>query len=281
LPANGGASTISAQVIDISGNVLPGVAVSFSSDFGAVSPSTTPTNSSGLATATLTTVRTAKVTATAGIGTGGTGASGSTGTTGSAQSKDITVTVNVGPSISLGSITSPAIAGQPVSVTVTMAAPGTTQSPIRSAVLTWGDGGQTQLGSSSTVVSHIYFAPGTYTITATATDTNNDTGQAVASVSVLNRPIPSASITPDSSNPTVNTLMTYTISAAPPAGATNSFVQSVHVDFGDGNSTELGSQTGTALKAPHIYTAVGLYTDLCEAITQSLVARSLLKNCRS
>lgn len=254
LGALGGSSTISAQVLDISGNLLPGVPVSFTVDAGQVSPGSATTGPNGVATTTLTTTRTSKVTAAAGIG-------GSTGsTTPGVQTKDITVTVNVGPSISLGSITTPAIAGQPVSVTVTITAPTAGQSPVRSGTLSWGDGGQTPLGTSSTVLSHTYFAPGTYTITATATDTNGDTGQAVASVTVLNRPVPTASISPDNANPTVNTVVTYTISAAPASGATNTFIQSVQVDFGDGNGTPLGSQTGTGIKAPHLYTAVGLYT---------------------
>src|SRR5262249_47493514 len=148
---------------DINGNLLPGVLVSFTVDNGVLNPSGANTDSIGTATTTLTTQKTSKVTATAGVGV--TGASGSTST--SVATKDVTVTVNVGPTVSIGSITSPALAGLPVSVAVTITpASGTTGSPIRSAVVTWGDGAQTQLGSSSGVASHVYGSSGTYTITA-------------------------------------------------------------------------------------------------------------------
>jgi adhesin/invasin len=265
LPAAGGSSTLAARVIDINGNLLPGVFVGFTSDFGTINPSSSSTDDNGVASATLTTTRTSKVTATAGIGTAGT--SGSTGTT--AQSKDVTVTVNIGPTISLGSITSPAFAGQPVSVTVTITAPGATQSPVRSTVLQWGDGSQTAIGSSTTVATHVYSSPGTYTMTATATDTNGDSSQAFATVTVQSRPLPTVSISADTANPTAGSIVTFSVTVQPAAAATNSFIQNSHIDFGDGNGTDLGAQTGSGIKVPHQYTAPGLYTVVL-TVTDSL-----------
>ena len=208
LPASGGTSTISAQVLDVSGNVLPGVSVSFTTDSGAVGPSSATTNNNGVATTTLTAFRTAKVTAVAGIGaTGGTGS-----TTGGVQTKDVTVTVNVGPSISFGAVTpNPAIAGQAATVTLTVTAPGTTQSPIRSIVVNWGDGQVTTVGSNTATLAHVYFSAGTYTISAEATDTNGDKSTATTAVVVINRPLPTVSITanPTSGNP--STIITFTV----------------------------------------------------------------------
>src|SRR5262249_16400578 len=152
---------ISARVLDIAGNFLPNVVVSFITDAGLVSPSSNTTDASGLATTTLTTTRTSKITATAGIGV--TGASGSTSTT--AQSKDLTVTVNVGPTVSLGAPTpvNPGV-GQPMSITMTIGTPGTGQSPIRSASINWGDGFSTSVGTATATVQHTYTRAGTFAI---------------------------------------------------------------------------------------------------------------------
>jgi len=252
LPAGGGTSTISATVLDISGNILPGVVVSFTADTGAVGPSSATTNTSGVAIAQLTATRTAKVTATAGIGaTGGTGSTG-----GGVQSKDVTVTVNVGPSISFGAVTpTPAIAGQAATVTLTVTAPGATQSPIRSIVVNWGDGQQTQVGTNTATLAHVWFAPGTYTITATAVDTNGDSSQATTAVVVVPRPLPS--ITISATQVSGSTVANFTVTVAVATGS-NASIQNTHVDFGDGGSIDLGSQTGT-ITFPHVYPSTGNY----------------------
>ncbi len=255
LPAGGGTSTISAIVLDISGNVLPGVNVSFTVDTGAVGPSSATTNGNGVATTLLTATRTAKVTATAGIGvSGGTGSTG-----GSVQTKDVTVNVNVGPSISLGAVTpSPAVAGLPATLTLTITAPGATQSPIRSVVLNWGDGQQTQVGSNTATLAHVYFAPGTYTVTATATDTNGDSSTASTSAVVINRPLPTVSISANPSAPAgPSTFVTFTVTTAVASGS-NASIQNTHVNFDDGSSVDLGSQTGT-ITFPHRFPASGTY----------------------
>lgn len=249
LPAGGGTSTISAIVLDISGNVLPGVNVAFTVDTGAVSPSSATTNGNGVASTVLTATRTAKVTAIAGIG-----ASGGTGSTGgSVQTKDVTVNVNVGPSISFGAVTpNPAIAGQAATVTLTVTAPGATQSPIRSIIVNWGDGQQTTVGSNTATLAHVYFAPGTYTITATATDTNGDSSQATTSVVVISRPLPTVSVTPTPTSGSSSTIFSFAVTAAAATGS-NASIQNVHLDFGDGTGVDLGSVTSTTV--PHQYSS--------------------------
>jgi hypothetical protein len=62
LPAGGGESTIQARVIDIAGNSLSGVTVSFAATAGTIAPSSAATNASGTATATLDTTATSEVT---------------------------------------------------------------------------------------------------------------------------------------------------------------------------------------------------------------------------
>lgn len=253
LPASGGSSTISASVLDVSGNALPGVAVSFSSDTGAVSPSSSTTNGNGVATTTLTTSRTAKVTATAGIGT--TGGTGSTG--GSAQTKDVTVTVNVGPSISLSAPTPPnPVVNQPVSITLTITAPGATQSPVRSATINWGDGQTTSVGSSTATVQHIYRSTGTFIITATATDANGDSTTATSAVTVINA-TPSVGVTASNDRPAVNAAVTFTISASIPGSPSGVSIQNVHIDYGDGTGQDLGA---TQTTVTHTYTSSGTKT---------------------
>ena len=257
LPASGGSSTISATVLDVAGNALPGVNVSFTTDTGAVGPSSSTTNGNGVAMTTLTAVRTAKVTATAGIGV----AAGTGSTGGSVQTKDVTVTVNVGPSISFGAVTpNPAIAGQAATVTLTVTAPGATQSPIRSIVVNWGDGQQTTVGSNTATLAHVFFAPGTYTITATATDTNGDSSQATTAVVVVNRPLPSVSISanPASGGTAGQTAITFTVTTAVATGS-NASIQNTHIDFNDGTSVDLGAQTGT-ITFPHIYGSAGTFS---------------------
>jgi adhesin/invasin len=251
LSANGGSSTITANVVDISGNVLSGVPVAFTTDVGAVSPSSSTTDANGTASTVLTTTRTAKVTAVAGIGTtGGTGTTGG----GAVQTKDVTVTVNIGPSISLSAPTpaNPAV-GQAVSITMTVTAPGTTGSPLRTASINWGDGTTTTVGSSTATVQHVYNRTGTFTIIATATDTNGDTTTAVSAVTVING-TPSIGVSADDDTPTVGQLVTFTINASIPGSPTGVAIQQIHIDYGDGAGQDLGA---SATSAKHTYTSAG------------------------
>src|SRR6188768_763159 len=103
LGASGGTAQVSAFVTDEGGSSLAGVPVTFITDKGSINPSTATTDSSGVATAVLTTNATAKVTATVG------------GITSTAA----TVTVNVRGLSGFSASPTATTAGVPVTFTVT------------------------------------------------------------------------------------------------------------------------------------------------------------------
>lgn len=261
LRSTGGTSTITATVGDVVGSPLPGVPVTFAVDTatgatgaGSLSASVVTTDANGHAETTLTTTRTTAVMATAGIGT----ASG-TPPTGGAQTAKVPVTVNAGPSITFGAVTpSSPVEGQLVTFQITIAAPGTTGSPLRSLSVDFGDGAtQDQTPGSSTAVtaSHVYGSSGNYTVTALATDTNGDTGSARTAVSISRVSPPTVVVTvPDGATP--NTVTKITITATP-STVSKSPIQSVAVNFGDGTRKTL---TGNPGSVQHVYSAAGTFT---------------------
>lgn len=239
LPASGGSSTVSASVNDTSGNALSGVPVTFSTDAGSLSLSVVNTDASGVARTTLTTSRTAKVTATAGV------ASGTT----AAPTNTITVAVNSAATVVFGTFnpTSP-VAGQPVSVTLTIT-PSATGAAVRQVVVNFGDGRSQTLGAVSGAVplSHTYTSSGTYTLTATVTDSNGDTFTGAAQVGVGT---PSVSIkATQGTSPGDPVAFEATVT---PAGVT---VDRYEWDFGDG-----GTRTTTSNTTSHIYSEAKAYT---------------------
>jgi hypothetical protein len=240
LPSSGGTSTISATVNDPGGNPLSGVAVTFTTDAGGVSPSVATTDSAGVARTNLTASRTAKVTAKAGVSsTSGT-------TTTAAPTADITVTVNLTATITAGT-PSPAVpgAGQNVSVPLTY---GSTagSSPITRVTVNWGDGITQNFNGQPAVVSHSYGSAGSYLITITGTDASGDSSTTTTNVTVV-RSRPSVGITANKdtdfwvNNPT----FTFTITATIPGSPTGVAIENIHIDFGDGRSQDLGATPGS------------------------------------
>jgi hypothetical protein len=255
LPANGGTTTIAAVVNDSAGNPLPGVPVTFSTDNGSLGTSVVTTDANGRAQTTLATSRTAKVTAAAGVAT----TSGTPPTTTAASTNTITVTVNSSATVSFGSFSPTApVAGQPVSFTLTIT-PSTTGGAIQSVVVNFGDSRSQSLGavSGATALSHVYDSPGTYTLTATAIDSNGDAFPAVAAITVGNRPPANVTIVANPTGPQVGQQVAFTITTTFPSTNTG-LVQNVSIDFGDGSSAQLGAQT-TAV-AQHVYQTAGSYT---------------------
>ena len=252
LPANGGTTTIAAVVNDSGGNALPGVPVTFSTDNGSLGTSVVTTDTNGRAQTTLATSRTAKVTATAGVAT----TSGTTTT--AASTSTVTVNVNSSATVAFGTF-SPAtpVAGQPVSFTLTIT-PSTTGAAIQNVVVNFGDSRSQSLGavSGATALSHTYDSPGTYTLTATATDSNGDAFPAVAAITVGNRPPANVTIVANPVGPQVGQQVAFTITTTFPSTNT-ALVQTVAIDFGDGSSAQLGAQT-TAI-AQHVYQTAGTY----------------------
>jgi hypothetical protein len=238
--ASGGSSTLTANVRDTNGNVLPGVPVSFTTDNGSLNPPVVTTDESGNARSILTTTKVAKVTATAGVAAG-------TGTTGTpAQTATVTVNVNSLPGVSVGapSPASPSV-GQSVTFPLTYAADAT-GSPIQSVTVDFGDGTQatTYPGKPSTV-THTYNSSGSFSVRATALDAFGDTSSGGTSVIVGAKPQPTVSITTNTTNPTSGTDVAFTATVTPAANSGTAIVNDV-VDFGDGTPKQnLGAFSGT------------------------------------
>src|SRR5688500_16268326 len=164
VPPGGGSTTITASVVDASGNPLGGVPVSFATTSGTFSSAVVNTDTAGIARTTLTTNSTASVTATAG------------GMTSTAVS--IAVAVRPTASISVATGSTPA-EGAVTTFSIT-ASPGTGGPPIQSVVVHYGDGTSDDLGSVSGTVTaqHVYQDDGTFTPSVTVTDTSGTTASA-------------------------------------------------------------------------------------------------------
>ena len=186
LPATistGGQSTITATASDAGGNLIADVPVTFSTDSGSVNPSVVNTDASGRASTKLTTSKTAKVTATAGVASST--ISGTTTTAVPPPSATVTVTVEPLPVAAITASANPQV-GIATTFTIT-ATPGTGSSAaIQNTAVTFGDGTGASLGSASgtgLAVQHVYDSPGPKTATVSVIDTNG--GQASASTVVV------------------------------------------------------------------------------------------------
>ena len=194
LAAAGGTATVFATVTDEGGSGVGGVPVTFSTDRGSVSPSTSTTDANGVATATLTTTGTSKVTARAG-----------------AQSGEATVTVNARSLASFTAAPTSAPAGAPVVFTVTP----TTGANIANVRVDFGDGDSVNLGALTTAqtVPHAYRAPNFYTATATATEPGGGDGGSLSTNVLISSLTVGLAVSP---LPEVNSPVTVT--ATVPAG---------------------------------------------------------------
>ena len=243
VPPSGGTVTLTAAANDASGNRLSGVPVVFSTNAGTLGAPVVNTDQNGVAVTTLSTSRKATVNATAG----------------SKKSADIIIDVNTGPGITLSAPTpaSPTV-GQTVTFTITLAVPGSNGAAVRSVIMDFGDGSPTQSTgiAATTPVSHVYTSPGTYTAKATATDVNGESSVATSAVTVGERGKPSVAITAAKQGDPPGSLFTITITATP--SATGLTIQDLSVNFGDGQSRNLGAQATAAV--PHIYATANIYT---------------------
>ena len=270
VPANGGTTTLTASVFDINGNALSSAPVSFSTTAGSLDTSLATTNTSGVATAHLTTANTATVTATVGA-TGSTTGGGSTGGgttgggtgTGSSTSTQTsaTLTINVAgaPTLVITPPSTAPAAGLPATYTFAVTAAATNGSAIRDLTVDWGDGSAVQdLGAvtGNATVSHIYRAPGVYTIKAAVTDANGYQVTTSTAVTVNPTTIP-ITLTPPASPPNAGVPTTFTI--APGTLPTGDAIQNVHIEWGDGTAgQDLGSITGST-PVTHVFSTAGTY----------------------
>jgi|SRR5688572_2871949 adhesin/invasin len=208
VPPGGGTTTIVAAVLDASGNRLPSIPVTFSTDNGSLSSSSAITDASGEARVTLTTSREATVKGTATVGSGGTG--GTTGATG-----EIKVTVGTAPTLTLTLQNQTVAAGSPVQLTVLPAADAR-------VVVDWGDGSTTDAGNiaggtaGGRALIHTYQSAGVYTIIATAT-AEGATFTSSVTVNVTPRAPINVTVTPSAGPHDQCEAVTFTATPAPTA----------------------------------------------------------------
>ena len=262
--ASGGSSTITANAADANGNSLPGVPVTFTTDAGSFSAAVVTTDQNGNAQTTLTTNKTARVTATAGPpGTAGTGTT-TGGATSSPQTATVTVNVNATSTITVGA-GSPAapVVGQAVTfaITYTQNANG---SPVARVIVDFGDGSNAQtIQGQPSAVSHTYNQAGSFTVRATAFDSFGDTAAGTGNVTVAAKPQLAVTISSPTASPTPNAATTVSIVATP---STGNVITSVRVDFGDGTAASL---SGNAASVQHVYTTAGTFTVIATATDSS------------
>lgn len=215
LPAQGGNTQVIARVEDDAGSGVAGVPVAFSTSAGTVSPTTTTTDPSGVATTVLTAGQEATVTATAGAQNG-------------------TVTVKLTPRLIDAFTADPQAtsAGVPVKFTIT---PGQNAN-VHSAEINFGDGTQPlALGSfgQATTASHAYSRTGTYTATVTARDATGATQTQSTSVAVGALPV---TLTASPTSATVGAAVTFTVGGV----AAGAQVREYRWTFDDGRSFTTG-----------------------------------------
>ncbi len=262
--ALGGSTTITANVLDVNGNVLPQVPVVFSSTAGAFSSAVVTTDTSGVAQTTLTTSQQATVTASVGAqagsstgstgsGTGGTGSTGSgtTTTTSGQASGSVTVNVTAVPTVVITPPSSSPSEGIPAQFTFDVTVASSNGSAVRSLRVDWGDGKTQDLGAvtGKATVSHTYTETGSYNVTATVTDATGNVSSVSTAVNVIPVASPTIVITPSvpSSCTGVGTcLVTFQLQVTPPTGVG---IDRVTVDFGSTATPPqqgLGGLTGSA-----------------------------------
>ena len=195
LGPTGGASVISAHVQDVSGLGVSGIPVDFTADAGQLSAPSALTDQNGIASITLTTSRQSKVTANV-----------------AGKTADVTVALNPRTGVTISGPTTSIPAGTPATFTVGVGATAN----IRDVMVDFGDGTRQSLGaiSGSTTIAHTYVEAGTYTVTATATDTSGFTEPVRTNVTVLPGQPPSVIVTPSNSNPSIGetVILTATVS---------------------------------------------------------------------
>ncbi len=240
VPASGGSTEIVATVLDEFGNRLQGVPVTFSTTAGQLSPGSAITDGTGEARVTLSTPRTATVTANAG---------------------GQTVTIEVTASSPGVTITPPTTGIEAGVAAVFTVAPltGTTGNVLRDVVIDFGDGTPSvHLGSvqGQTTVAHTYSRAGTYTITATAIDTQGIEGRSSTVVSVTDQSSIAVTLTATPNPVTLGAAQQGLVSFTASTGGfgSNVAITSFTWDFGDGQSA---FTTGTTTN--HRYSAAGTY----------------------
>jgi len=213
--------------------------VSFTSTAGSLSSTVVVTNGQGEAITTITTNRDADVTAS-------TGGSGSGDGARAAVTATVKITASALPTVTITPSGTP-VADSPTSFTVAAAA--TAPATIRSVTVDFGDG-VVQTYPNTTSVAHTYRSAGSFTVTATAEDTNGgrSTGSTVV---VVQASAPLVALTA-TSPVAVNAIVTFSVTITQNTG--NVPVQAVTFEFGDGQVREVNS-----LSTTYSYVSPGTY----------------------
>ncbi len=268
VPATGGTSTITANVVDVNGNTLPGAPISFGTTAGTLSSTLATTDSTGTAQVSLRTTTKATVTATVGAqgstqaptgggGTGGTTPTPTTPTASGPTTAQVVVDIASAPTVVITPPTSPPSAGLPAAFIIAVTAATSNGSAVRDVTINWGDGSSEDLGAitGNAVVSHVYARAGTYNITVTLTDTAGNTVPVSTSVTVIPVPRPTIIVSQQPTPGHAGSPTNVNIQITFPTGIT---AQDTTIDFGDGQTSDLGGATSASV--PHVYAAVGNYS---------------------
>jgi hypothetical protein len=249
VPALGGVAAISAVVLDINGNPLNNVPVSFSTTAGILNDAVVNADQNGMAQTTLKTAQTATVTASVGATapatttpptTGGTTpTTPTTGGTAGQASGTVTVGVAAAPTLVITPPTTPPSAGLPATFSFVITAATTNGTAVRDVTVNWGDGATQDLGalSGTATVTHVFRVAGSYVVST--------------SVVVIPVPRPAIIITPQITGHQVTLNIQVTLAAG-------ISVQDMSIDFGDNQTADLGGATSASV--PHTYTNPGSYT---------------------
>jgi PKD domain/Bacterial Ig-like domain (group 1) len=266
VPALGGTTAITAVVLDINGNPLSSVPVSFSTTAGSLANSVVNADQNGQAQTTLTTAQTATVTASVGAtapattppATGGGTTTPTTGTTAGQASGTVTVGVVAAPTLVITPPTTSPSAGLPATFSFVVTAGTTNGSAVRDLSVNWGDGSGVQdLGAvtGTAAASLVFRVAGTYVVTGTVIDASGNRSTVSTSVTVIPVPRPTIIITPSPVPGHAGAQTTLQIQVTLANGIS---VQDLRIDFGDGQSADLGGAASASV--PHVYTAAGTYT---------------------
>ena len=237
LGPSGGTSTITARVEDVSGTGLAGIPVTFTTDAGSLSPSSSTTDSSGNATTTLNTSRAAKVTANV-----------------AGKTADVSVGLNPRTGITLAGPTTPVSAGVPATFTVGVAATAN----IRDVTIDFGDGERRSLGaiSGSTTIQHTNLEAGTFNVSATANEASGFNETVSTAVTILPGQPPAVIITASNTNPSVGETVIFTATVS---GATSTVLR-YEWNFGNGAVPATAETTGNRATASYLNTGTKIIT---------------------
>jgi hypothetical protein len=254
-----GTATIAVDLVTPSGGVPEdGTIVTFSATLGSVEPSQAPT-ANGRATATfLAGSASGSAVITASLGSVGTSSGSVTISIGTQAATRVLVTAEP-PVVPFSGGTSVVTAvvvdasGNPlISIPITFATTAGSVAPTPVKTDASGKAQTTLTTSQPAIVTAGVGADGSASKAAGAGPTGS------VPVTIAPRPQPTVTVTPGQ-NPTAQTPVSFTITAAPAAGS-GTTIQTVSIDFGDSTPVvNLGPASGTGLVAQHRYRAAGTF----------------------